>query len=225
MHQRRRISWYYPYIAFFVSLLWFLNNITTFFDRQAKGTNNFVKATSEGSLADLYNTGPQDILCICHQDWVGIKVATYSQGCKVLEIESYTKGKDTMLLGEIINRTKVQYLIINGIPPGSLSIPREASLISPQLKISFVYHGTPAQHAGYPEEGIMLDDIMNQVIKGSVYKLGFIRRDLAHTFREMQVPNVYDIDNIVHPQILDATNSVNSNSIPKIGAFFWFSKT
>lgn len=225
MYPRKLAFRYTSYVVLLLVGLWILDELSILtLRRQSKDPENFVRTTSIGSLSNFLKSGTHETLCLCHQHWVGIKVATYSQGCTVLEIQEFNAENDLRLLQEILAQTEVKHLIINGIPPGSLSLPEHVQRISPRTKTSFVYHGTPAQHAGYPEEGMMLGNIIDQVINGTVSKLGFVRRGLAQTFKDLQIPNVYSIDNIVYVQPPPPPEN-NVHSIVKIGAFFWFSKT
>jgi len=187
--------------------------------------SNFVVNTSLGPLSNLLSSGSSESLCICHQSWTGIKTATYAQGRNVIEIQEFNSKTDYALLSHIIGKLQVRHIVINGIPPGTIDIPSTIKSEHPDTRVSFIYHGTPAQHAGYPVEGQWLNDIIARVVNGTVFRLGFVRRELNDTFHSMSIPRVFGVDNMLSTSLPKANRKRIQGSKLKIGALFWFSKS
>ncbi|HEY3445913.1 MAG TPA: methyltransferase domain-containing protein [Myxococcales bacterium] len=177
----------------------------------------FATQSSAPSPEALVAQRPRAI-CICHPDWRGIRAATYGQGEAVLEVPGVWSQGPMDRLVEFLGRTGARNVVVNGVPPGMLDFAKEMARRWSGTRVSFVFHGSTAQHVTAPEEAALLDQLAELACRGVVAKVGFVKAGLAEYFRRVGVPAVM-VMNKVSAEVTRRAPAIGADGRTHIGVF------
>lgn len=145
----------------------------------------FAVRASHPTPAALEAAQPR-VVAVCHPDWRGIHAATYGLCDHVLEIDRIRSADHADQVRIFLARCGAERLVIHGVIPGTEILTHLVTQHAPEVRVSVVFHGTPAQ--AHPGEHALLDHLCRLVDEGAVRKLGFVKAGLAEYFRSLGYP-------------------------------------
>ncbi|KAI3636201.1 hypothetical protein MIR68_005553 [Amoeboaphelidium protococcarum] len=112
------------------------------------------------SVDELLNDKDVRILSFCHQDWHGIRQASYGQKFPVIEVKDFYNDKQlNNLLLLFSNMPHLEIILVNGIPFGAIKFAKKVKQKFPDIQVLFIYHGSLAQMFHDAEA-----DVVNEMI-------------------------------------------------------------
>lgn len=130
----------------------------------------------------VYQASPS-VIAICHDQWHGIRQASYGQGYPVLEIPGVVSHAHAKSLNNFISEIpSLKSVIINGIPPNSVWWSKELKREHPNISILFIYHGSMAQ-LFHNAEASMVNDMIEAARDGAIDRVGIVKNGLVESFK------------------------------------------
>lgn len=147
-----------------------------------------VATRSSYPSVEAYSAEGPAYITICHPEWHGIRAATYAQGEPVIEVPGIESDKHLHdLVSLLASNKRLRMVVINGIPAGTPSLAYALKQAAPNVKVAFVYHGTPS-NIFHSLEADLLNQLLLGTRKGHIDKVAFVKNGLSPVFQQMKLP-------------------------------------
>ncbi|KAI3647398.1 hypothetical protein MP228_007619 [Amoeboaphelidium protococcarum] len=150
------------------------------------------------SVDELLNDKDVRILSFCHQDWHGIRQASYGQKFPVIEVKDFYNDKQlNNLLLLFSNMPHLEIILVNGIPFGAIKFAKKVKQKFPDIQVLFIYHGSLAQMF-HDAEADVVNEMITATQDGIIDRVGIVKEGLVNTFAAFGI-ETFEIYNFPSP--------------------------
>ena len=129
-------------------------------------------------ISDFIPRVHKRILLICHPDWHGIRQATYAQAesmsLPVLLFSTIEAQSQQEKLLAFLLEYRIKLLIINGVPPGTMSFGKFLKSRESGISVVFIWHGQPSRK----QEAAFFEELILGVEQERISHLAFVKPGL-----------------------------------------------